>query len=239
MSNKLLEIRDLKVQYGKARAVEGVSLNVGEGEIVAIIGANGAGKTTILRTISGLVKLTSGEIWFQNKRIDRLPGHDIVKLGISQIPAARMIFAPMTVLDNLKMGASLRKDKEKVKQDLEKVYSYFPILKERSSQLGGQLSGGQQQMLAIGRALMAAPKLLLMDEPSTGLSPILVNEIGTIIKEINRVGLSILLVEQNCRLALKLAKRAYILEIGSIALENDSDVLACDERVKKCYLGGV
>lgn len=239
MSNMLLEIRDLKVQYGKAKAVEGVSLNVGEGEIVAIIGANGAGKTTILRTISGLIKLASGEIWFQNNRIDRMAGHDIVKLGISHIPAARMIFAPMTVLDNLKMGACLRKDKEKVKQDLEKVYSYFPILKERRSQLGGQLSGGQQQMLAIGRALMAAPKLLLMDEPSTGLSPILVNEIGAIIKEINKVGLSILLVEQNCRLALKLAKRAYILELGSIALENDSEVLACDERVKKCYLGGI
>jgi branched-chain amino acid transport system ATP-binding protein len=235
----LLEIKDLKVQYGKAKAVEGVSLNVAEGEIVSIVGANGAGKTTIIRTISGLKKPVSGEIWFQNKRIDHLPPHQVVKMGIAQIPAGRMIFAPMTVLDNLKIGACLRKDKEKVKQDLEAVYNYFPMLRDKKSQLGGQLSGGQQQMLAIGRALMAGPKLLLMDEPSTGLSPILVAEIGEIIKEINKAGHSVLLVEQNCRMALKLAKRAYILELGSVTLEGDSVNLANDERVKKCYLGGI
>jgi branched-chain amino acid transport system ATP-binding protein len=235
----LLEVKNLKVQYGKAKAVEGVSLDVAEGEIVSIVGANGAGKTTIIRTISGLKRPASGEIWFQNRRIDHMPSHQIVKLGIVQIPAGRMIFAPMTVLDNLKIGAYLRKDREQVKQDLEAVYRYFPILKDRKSQLGGQLSGGQQQMLAIGRALMAGPKLLLMDEPSTGLSPILVAEIGEIIKEINKAGHSVLLVEQNCRMALKLAHRGYILELGTITIEGESKNLINDERVKKCYLGGI
>ncbi len=234
----LLELKNLKVQYGKAKSVENVSLNVEEGEIVAIIGANGAGKTTILRTISGLKKPASGEIWFQNKRIDNMSPHQIVKTGIVQIPAGRMIFAPMTVLDNLKMGAFLRGDREKVKQDLENIYKHFPILKERKSQLGGQLSGGEQQMLAIGRALMAGPKLLLMDEPSTGLSPILVAEIGNIIRAINSNGIGVLLVEQNCRLALKLSKRAYILELGTVALSGESADLANNAQVKKYYLGG-
>ncbi len=234
----LLEVKDLKVYYGKAKAVEGVSLNVQEGEIVTIVGANGAGKTTILRAISGLKKATSGEIWFQNKRIDNMSPYKIVRMGIIQIPAGRMIFAPMTVLDNLKMGAYRRKDKAKIKQDLESIYEHFPILKERRSQLGGQLSGGQQQMLAVARALMASPKLLLMDEPSIGLSPILVAEIGNIIRNINKNGISVLLVEQNCRMALKIAQRAYILELGSIALEGDAANLINDERVKKLYLGG-
>lgn len=234
----LLEIKDLTVNYGKAKALEGVSLNVDEGEVVCIVGANGAGKTTILRTISGLKKPASGEIRFQDRRIDGMPAHNVVKTGIVQIPAGRMIFAPMTVLDNLKMGALLRKDRQNIAQDLDIMYEHFPILKERRTQLGGQLSGGEQQMLAIARALMASPKLLLMDEPSMGLSPLLVAEVSDIIKNINQEGISILLVEQNCRMAFKLAKRAYILELGKIALEGDAVELANDERVKKYYLGG-
>lgn len=236
----LLEIKDLKVDYGKAKALESVSLNVDEGEIVSIIGANGCGKTTLLRTISGLKKPTSGEIWFQGKRIDDMPPHNIVKIGIAQIPAGRMIFAPMTVLDNLKIGALLRKDKQKIGQDLDIMYEHFPILKERRAQLGGQLSGGEQQMLAVARALMAGPKLLLMDEPSMGLSPLLVVEVSNIIRDINQEGkgISILLVEQNARMALKLAKRAYVLELGRVVLEGDAKELANDERMKKYYLGG-
>jgi branched-chain amino acid transport system ATP-binding protein len=197
----LLEVNNLRINYGQAKAVDGVSLNVGEGEIVAIVGANGAGKITIMRTISELNKPTNGEIWFQGKRIDRLPAHQIVKLGIAHVPAGRMIFAPMTVLDNLRMGACLRKDRSRIIEDLESTYQHFPILKERQSQLGGQLSGGQQQILAIARALMAGPRLLLMDEPSIGLSPLLVAEVAKIIRDINQRGLSILLVEQNCRMA--------------------------------------
>jgi branched-chain amino acid transport system ATP-binding protein len=235
----LLEVRDLEVKYGKAKALDGVSLHVEEGEIVSIVGANGAGKTTLLRTISGLKKPASGEIRFQGERIDALPAHHIVKLGIAQIPAGRMIFAPMNVLDNLKTGAYLRHDREQVKRDLQMVYELFPALEQKKSQVAGQLSGGQQQMLALGRALMAKPKLLLLDEPCTGLSPIVVAEIGRVIAELHRTGHSVLLVEQNCRVALKLATRAYILELGSVALEGECEALAGDERVRKCYLGGI
>lgn len=234
----MLDIKELSVYYGKARALNDVSLNVDQGEIVSIVGANGAGKTTILRTISALKKAASGEIWFQKKRIDRLPPHEMVKLGIAQIPAGRMIFASMSVADNLRIGAFLRKDRQQINRDLEHIYQLFPILKDRQSQNGGSLSGGQQQMLAIGRALMARPKLLLMDEPSTGLSPILVAEVGQIIADINKEGISILLVEQNCRMALKLANRAYILELGSIALSGQSCDLVNNDTVKRCYLGG-
>jgi branched-chain amino acid transport system ATP-binding protein len=234
----LLDIKDLSVYYGKARALNGVSLSVDQGEVVSIVGANGAGKTTILRTISALIKPASGEIWFRDKRIDKLPPHEMVKLGIAQIPAGRMIFASMSVADNLKIGAFLRNDRQKISQDLAHVYQLFPILEEKQSQNGGSLSGGQQQMLAIGRALMARPKLLLMDEPSTGLSPILVAEVGQIITDINKEGISILLVEQNCRMALKLANRAYILELGSIALSGPACDLVNNDTVKKCYLGG-
>jgi branched-chain amino acid transport system ATP-binding protein len=235
----LFEIKDLRVVYGKATALEGISLQINEGEIVSIVGANGAGKTTILRTISGLKKPAAGEIRFNNKRIDKMAAHDIVKMGIAQIPANRMIFANMSVLDNIKIGAFLRRDFQKIKQDLESIYEHFPILKERQNQLGGQLSGGQQQMLAVARALMANPKLLLMDEPSTGLSPLLVMEVGNIIRDINREqGISILLVEQNSRLALKLSKRAYILELGKIAMQGNSADLMNNETVKKYYLGG-
>lgn len=234
----LLEVKDLKVEYGKAKAVDGVSLNINEGEIVCIVGANGAGKTTIIRTISGLKKPTAGEIIFQGKRIDGMPAHEIVKAGIVQIPAGRMIFAPMTVLDNLKIGSFLRKDRQKISEDLTTMFRHFPILKERESQKGGKLSGGEQQMLAVARALMASPKLLLMDEPSMGLSPILVAEVANIISDINKNGISILLVEQNCRMALRLANRAYVLELGRIALEGDAKELANDDRVKEHYLGG-
>lgn len=212
---------------------------VQEGEVVSIIGANGAGKTTILKTISGFKKPVCGEIWFQNKRIDGIPPHQIAKMGIVQIPAGRMIVAPMTVLDNLKLGAFRNRDRGKLNQNLEKIYAHFPILKERRSQLAGRLSGGQQQILAVGRALMSEPKLLLMDEPSMGLSPVFRNEVSNIIREIKESGISILLVEQNCRMALKLAQRAYILELGSIALQGDACDLSNDERVQKCYLGGI
>jgi len=235
---KLLEIKNLMVHYGKALALDNVSLEIEEGEIVSIVGANGAGKTTIIRTVSGLKTPTSGEIWFKGKRIDGTPAYNVVKMGIVQIPAGRQIFPIMSVLDNLQVGAHLRKDRGGVRQDLEKVYRHFPILKERRSQAGGQLSGGQQQMLAVGRALMADPKLLLMDEPSMGLSPILVAEVGKIIKDINSRGISILLVEQNCRMALQLARRAYILAIGKIGLQGNSEDLINNAEVQRCYMGG-
>jgi branched-chain amino acid transport system ATP-binding protein len=234
----LLEIEDLAVDYQKAKALQGVSLTIHEGEVVCIIGANGAGKTTILRTISGLKKPKSGTIRFQGKEIGGMPAHEIVKAGIAHIPAGRMIFAPMTVSDNLKMGAFLRRDRRKVAQDLDSLYSHFPVLKQRQAKLGWQLSGGEQQMLAIGRALMASPTLLLMDEPSVGLSPLMVAEVGSIIRSINQDGISILLVEQNSRMALKLAHRAYVLELGKIVLKGDAKELSNDDRVKQHYLGG-
>ncbi len=234
----LLEIKDLRVHYGRAEALKGISLTIDEGAIVALIGANGAGKTTTLRTISGLKAPTSGEIWFQDKKIDGMPAHRIVKLGIAHIPEGRVVFAPMTVIDNLLMGAYLFKDKYQIDKDLDNIYEHFPVLKERRKQLAGSLSGGEQQMLAIGRALMGRPKLLLMDEPSLGLSPILVEEVGNIIRDINRTGIGIILVEQNARIALELANKAYVLEVGSITLKGDAKELAKDERVRKAYLGG-
>lgn len=235
----LLEVKDLKVVYEKATAVHGVSLNVDEGEVVAIVGANGASKTTILRTISGLKKAATGEIWFRGKRIDHMPAYTIVKAGIAQIPAERQIFADMSVLDNIKIGAYLRRDTQEIKHDIEYTYEHFPRLREKSSFRAGNLSGGEQQMLAIARALMARPKLLLMDEPSIGLSPIMVMEVSRIIENIkNTLDISILLVEQNCRLALKLSNRAYILELGRIALQGPSCELGDNELVRKCYLGG-
>jgi branched-chain amino acid transport system ATP-binding protein len=234
----LLEIEDLRVLYGKAEALKGISLTVDEGEVVSIIGANGAGKTTLLRTISGLKEPNSGQIRFQGKRIDRVPAYNIVKMGIAHIPSGRMIFALMTVLDNLKIGAYLRGDKYQIDRDLETMYQHFPILQERTRQQAGSLSGGEQQMLAIGRALMARPKLLLMDEPGMGLSPVLVTEVSKIIRDINKEGLSVLLVEQNVRMALKLAKRAYVMQVGTIILEGDADKLINNELVKKAYLGG-
>ena len=213
-NNTLLEIKDLRVHYGRAEALKGVSIQVDEGAIVSIIGANGAGKTTILRTISGLHKPTSGEIWFRDKRIDGIPAAEIVKLGIAHVPEGRMLFATMTVLDNLKMGAFLRKNRVQIAGDIETIYQQFPVLEEKHRQQAWSLSGGQQQMLAIARALMSKSELILLDEPSTGLSPLLVKEFSRILRRINEEGKSIILVEQNARMALKLAKRAYLLEIG-------------------------
>jgi branched-chain amino acid transport system ATP-binding protein len=234
----LLEIRDLRVCYGRAEAIKGISIGVAQGSVVSIVGANGAGKTTILRTLSGLKRPTSGEMRFEGKRIDGEPPYAIVKLGIAHIPEGRIVFAPMTVLDNLRMGAYLREDREGIIADLNAMYRHFPVLQKRSRQLAGSLSGGEQQMLAIARALMARPKLLLMDEPSMGLSPKLVAEVGDIIRDIHKRRVSIILVEQNARLALKLSDRAYVLEVGRITLEGDAAELAKDERVKKAYLGG-
>jgi len=235
----LLEVKDLTVLYEKAIALGSVSLSVDEGEVVSIVGANGAGKTTILRSISGLKRASEGEIWFGGKRIDKMPPYEGIKLGIAHIPAGRMIFANMSVLDNIKMGAFNRRDGKGVERDIEAVFEHFPILQKRQKQSGAQLSGGEQQMLAIARALVSNPKLLLMDEPSTGLSPLLVAELGKIVTDINRDrGVSVLLVEQNCRMALKLSDRAYILELGKIVLQGVSEELADNERVKQHYLGG-
>lgn len=234
----LLEVKNLSVNYGKAAALRGISIEVEEGAVIALIGANGAGKTTTLRTISGLVRPTSGTVLYRGQRIDRMPAHSIVKLGIAQIPERRMVFAPMTVLDNLKMGAYLNRDGRKVAADIERMYERFPRLKERRSQLAGSLSGGEQQMVAVARALMASPDLLLMDEPSLGLAPMVVAEVARIIREINASGISIILVEQNARMALDLASRAYILEVGRISLEGDAKKLLHDDRVKQAYLGG-
>ena len=216
-----------------------MTLQVNEGEIVSIVGANGSGKTTCIRTISGSKQPSGGQIIFGGKRIDGMPAYDVVRLGVVQVPAGRQIFQLMSVLDNLMVGAHRRKDKAGIKRDLESVYEHFPILREKRNQNGGELSGGQQQMLAVGRALMADPQILLMDEPSIGLSPILVAEVGKIIREINKErGISILLVEQNARMALRLASRAYILENGRIALTGNCEDLTDNEEVKRCYLGG-
>jgi len=231
------EIRKLQVHYGMAEVLKHISLNIDEGAIVALIGSNGAGKTTTLNTISGLITPTSGESFFGEKRLDGMAVYDIVQLGIAHIPEGREVFAPMTVLDNLRMGAYLRKDKHNIARDLENIYQHFPVLKIRRAQLAGSLSGGEQQMLAISRALMAKPKLLLMDEPSMGLSPIMVEEVGHIINNINKDGLSIMLVEQNAHMAFELADRAYILELGNIVLEGDSQKLADNDLVKQAYLG--
>jgi branched-chain amino acid transport system ATP-binding protein len=234
----LLEVESLRVHWGKAEALKGITLHVDEGEVVSIVGANGAGKTTLMRTISGLKKPTSGEIKFHGKSIGSMVAHNIAKLGIAHIPAGRMVFAPMTVLDNLKVGAYLCKDKPEMCRNLDIMYRHFPVLEERTGQMAGSLSGGEQQMLAVARALMSSPRLLLMDEPSIGLSPILVAEVGKIIKKISEEGINILLVEQNARMALKLAKRAYVIELGKIVLEGNAAELINNESVKKAYLGG-
>jgi branched-chain amino acid transport system ATP-binding protein len=233
-----LEVRELRVHYGRAEALKGISINVDEGVIVSIIGANGAGKTTILRTISGLQRPTSGEIWFQGKRIDGVPASEIVRLGITHVPEGRMLFTTMTVLDNLKMGAYLRNDRSQIAGDIDSIYQQFPALEEKHRKPAGSLSGGQQQMLAIARALMSRSKLILLDEPSTGLSPLLVKEFSNTLRKINKEGKGIILVEQNARMALKLAKKAYLLEVGYIVVEGEASELAKDDRVKKAYLGG-
>jgi branched-chain amino acid transport system ATP-binding protein len=233
-----LEIKDLHVHYGKIEAIKGISVVVNEGEIVTLIGANGAGKTTTLKTISGLRPVSSGSIVFDGKDISNLPAHDRVRLGISQAPEGRGIFPGMTVLENLEMGKyHLKMKSTEIKEDLEKIYSLFPRLKERATQAGGTLSGGEQQMLAIGRALMARPRVLLLDEPSMGLAPQMIANIFRIITEINKQGVTILLVEQNAQQALSRAHRAYVLETGSITKEANAKDLLNDPHVKSAYLG--
>lgn len=233
-----LEIKDLRVHYGKIEAIKGISVTVNEGEIVTLIGANGAGKTTTLKTISGLRPVSSGSIVFDGQDISKLPAHERVKLGISQAPEGRGIFPGMTVLENLEMGKyHLKMRRSEIEEDLEKVYTLFPRLKERVAQTGGTLSGGEQQMLAIGRALMARPKVLLLDEPSMGLAPQMIANIFRIITEINKQGVTILLVEQNAQQALNRAHRAYVLETGSITKEAKAKDLLNDPHVKAAYLG--
>jgi branched-chain amino acid transport system ATP-binding protein len=234
----LLEIKSITVHYGKSMAVEEISIGVSEGAVVSIIGANGAGKTTILRALAGLKSLTSGEIWFMGNRIDGRETMDIVRLGVSLVPEGRQLFPYLTVLSNLKLGASLRKDKDVINRDLEEVYKLFPRLRERRNQKAGTLSGGEQQMLAIGRGLMAKPKLLCMDEPSLGLAPIVIEQLGEVIKDINRRGMGVLLVEQNVHLALGVAKRAYALQVGRVVLEGDIEEMKSSDIVKRAYLGG-
>lgn len=234
----MLTINDINVFYGAIHAIKGVSLEVNEGEIVTLIGANGAGKSTILRTISGLLKPKTGSIQFEGQEIAGMPAHEIVKTGISQVPEGRRIFAEMSVLENLELGAFTRKDKDGIKADMELVFNRFPRLKERIGQMAGTLSGGEQQMLAMGRALMSRPRLLLLDEPSMGLAPLLIKEIFAIIQDINKTGTTVLLVEQNANMALSIAHRAYVLETGRITLSGDAKELAASDEVRKAYLGG-
>ena len=238
MQETMLDIKDLNVYYGAIHAIKGISLEVKAGEIVTLIGANGAGKSTTLRTISGLLRPKGGTIVFNGQNIEGTPAHNIVRLGISQVPEGRRIFADMTVQENLDLGAFIRDDKEGITRDLDMVFSRFPRLKERIDQQAGTLSGGEQQMLAMGRALMSRPRLLLLDEPSMGLAPLLIKEIFSIIKDINRTGTTILLVEQNANMALSIANRAYVLETGRITLAGDAKTLLTSDDVKKAYLGG-
>jgi branched-chain amino acid transport system ATP-binding protein len=233
----LLAIREAEAFYGEVKVLKGVSLEVSEGEIVTLIGTNGAGKTTTLKLISGLVKARRGEVEFQGRRIDRLPPHRIIRMGIAHVPEGRNIFPDMTVIENLRLGGFILQSRERMGEQTERMFSYFPILKERMGQLAGTLSGGEQQMLAIGRGLMSGPKLLLLDEPSLGLSPILVRKVGEIVREIHTRGVTILLVEQNAKMALQISDRGYVLETGSIILKERASNLISDEKVKKAYLG--
>ena len=234
----LLKINNLSVRYGKAEVIKGLSLEVAEKEIVTIIGANGAGKTTVLRAISGLKSPAAGDIWFRGSKISGLRAHEIVRLGISHVPEGRRVLAPLSVMENLEIGAYLIKNKREAQAGFQNIFDHFPILKERMNQLAGSLSGGEQQMLAIARALLNQPRLMMMDEPSMGLSPLVVEQVGRIITDINSRGISIILVEQNARMALSLARRAYVLEAGKCVLEGEAAALASDERVKHAYLGG-
>ena len=234
----MLNLDKINVYYGAIHAIKDISIEVNEGEIVTLIGANGAGKSTTLRTISGLLKPKTGTVKFEGQDIAGLPAQGIVSLGISQVPEGRRVFANMTVMENLELGAYLRSDKKEIKEDLKSVFERFPRLAERRGQLSGTLSGGEQQMLAMGRALMSRPRLLLLDEPSMGLAPLLVKEIFSIIKEINASGTTVLLVEQNANMALSIAHKAYVLETGRIILSGDAKGLAASEEVRKAYLGG-
>lgn len=232
----LLQVNNIEVYYGMIKALKGVSFEVNKGEIVALIGANGAGKTTILHTVTGLLKPKAGTIIYNDKDITKIPAHKIVTMGMAHVPEGRRIFSQLSVIDNIKLGAYTRKDKNEIEETLNYVYERFPRLKERKNQIAGTLSGGEQQMLAMGRALMSKPEFVLMDEPSMGLSPLLVSEIFDIIKAINENGTTVLLVEQNAKKALSIADRAYVLETGSIALSGNAKDLLNDESVKKAYL---
>ena len=234
--NTLLEVKNLNVYYGVIRALKDVSFTVGEGEVIALIGSNGAGKTTTLQTITGMHPAASGEIVFRGENVTKVPGHELVKRGIAHVPEGRRVFSQLTVYENLRLGSFTRKNKAEIEFSLERVYRSFPRLKERRNQLAGTLSGGEQQMLAMGRALMSVPNIMLMDEPSMGLSPILVQEIFNIIDEIKRGGTTVLLVEQNANKALQIADRAYVLETGSIVKEGNASDLLHDEAVRKAYL---
>ncbi len=234
----LLEVKNLTVHYGRAEAVKDVSMEIAEGSIVTLIGANGAGKTTTLRTISGLKKATSGEIWYDGKRIDGLSPHQIVRLGIAHVPEGRQLFYTLTVKQNLEMGGYLLKGRKETAKNIESMLQHFPNLKARYHNMSTDLSGGEQQMVAVARALMSNPRVLLMDEPSIGLSPIMVNEVAKIVQDINKLGVTIVLVEQNARMALRLANMAYVLEVGSIALKGDAKKVAKDDYIVKAYLGG-
>ena len=235
--SEMLKICDLKVNYGMIQAIKGISFHVNEGEIVALIGANGAGKTTTLHTITGLVPAKSGSIIFEGKDLTKVPAHKIVSMGMSHVPEGRRIFQELTVYDNLLMGAFTRNNKAEMAESIKMIYKHFPRLEERRNQIAGTLSGGEQQMLAMGRAMMSKPRIVLMDEPSMGLSPLYVSEIFHIIEEINKMGTTVLLVEQNAKKALSIANRAYVLETGTIVLEGDAKELMQNDSVKKAYLG--
>ena len=234
---KMLEVNDIKVYYGMIQAIKGISFEVNEGEIISLIGANGAGKTTTLHTITGLLSHKSGSIYFMGEDLSKMPAHKIVEMGMAHVPEGRRVFAHLSVLQNLKLGAFTRKDAKEINKNMDMVFNRFPRLKERKNQLAGTLSGGEQQMLAMGRALMSSPKILLLDEPSMGLSPIYVSEIFNIIEELSSAGTTVLLVEQNAKKALSISDRAYVLETGKIALEGNSKDLLNNSEIKKAYLG--
>ena len=233
----MLEVKDLEVYYGVIQAIKGISFEVNKGEVIALIGANGAGKTTTLHTITGLISPKKGHVIFEGKDITKVPAHKIVSMGMAHVPEGRRVFAELSVYENLKMGAYTRNDKNEIEESLANVYRRFPRLEERKNQMAGTLSGGEQQMLAMGRALMSKPKIILMDEPSMGLSPILVNEIFDIIRAVSESGTTVLLVEQNAKKALAIADRAYVLETGKIVLEGNAKDLLEDDSIKKAYLG--
>ncbi len=233
----MLEVKDLKVAYGRVRAVKGISFSVDQGQVVTLVGTNGAGKTTTLKTISGLLQPESGEIWFDGQRIDKTPAHEVVTRGLAHSPEGRRIFPRLSVEENLRLGAFARRDRAGISSDLDRVFGLFPILKERRNQPAGTFSGGEQQMLAIGRAMMSKPKLLMLDEPSMGLSPLMMQRIMSTITELRSEGVTILLVEQNAQAALSLADHGYVLEVGKIVLDGTGEALLNDENVRKAYLG--
>ena len=233
----MLEVKDLKVAYGRVRAVKGISFRVDQGQVVTLVGTNGAGKTTTLKTISGLLQPESGEIWFDGQRIDKTPAHEVVTRGLAHSPEGRRIFPRLSVEENLRLGAFARRDRAGISSDLDRVFGLFPILKERRNQPAGTFSGGEQQMLAIGRAMMSKPKLLMLDEPSMGLSPLMMQRIMSTITELRSEGVTILLVEQNAQAALSLADHGYVLEVGKIVLDGTGEALLNDENVRKAYLG--